>query len=139
FEILPGHPGTGADQILDEDLLCGLRVAEFEARIGLGHRLIPPQLLLVDPLRPAELAHAKSALIYDLAAIDQRHACTRDSKFLHGAFDERFELSNTGSIQRMRLTPGEGFALVAFRMQALHDPRNWSAALLERRHGPIHD
>src|SRR5438309_1425687 len=87
----------------------------------------------------AEFAHAKSASENDLAAVNQRKRGTGNVEFLHGSFDEGFDLGDVGSIQGLRLTSGKGLALIALWAQALHDQRNRRMALLERRFACIQD
>ncbi len=134
FQILSRHSGARANQVLDENLFRSFRIAKFEARVGLDHRFIPLQFFLVDQfcqeqrrhslcvgrrheqrilvhrLRLAQFAHAKPTLIHNFAAINQRHGSARDTEFLHGGFNERFELSDMCSVQRLRFTAGKRLA-----------------------------
>ena len=48
FQILARQSGARADQVLDENLFRGFRVAQFKAWVDVDHRLIPLQLFLVD-------------------------------------------------------------------------------------------
>ena len=110
FHVLPRQAGAGADQVLDQNFLRGFGVAQFECGIDVNDRLVPLQLLLVDEFGKqqrrhtlrvrrshkqnvlvdafglAEFAHSESTLVYNLAAIDERHRNAGDAEFLHRCF-----------------------------------------------------
>ena len=81
--------------------------------------------------RLAKFADSKSALVNDLAVIDECDSDAGDVELLHRVLDERSELRDPRSIERMGLAPSEGFALVAFRAQAFEDDTDGSVPLLD--------
>jgi hypothetical protein len=153
LKVLPRKAGAGADEVLDEDLARGVRVAEPEAGVGLRDGHVPGELALVDELgeekrgplrvrghpeervlvntrRLAHLLHAEAALEDDLAPVDERDGCTRHARILHRRLDKVGHELDALLVEWVRLLPCERLAHVALRLErVLHQTR--------RRHPPL--